>query len=778
MSQVGTYLVDNIGQIVKVPDDQVSEALHQGWTPATEEQADKYDLQAKYGTTSQAAIGGLESAASALTFGGSTVLERALGVNAEDIKGREKANPVAHLVGTGVGALAPIVLSGGTGLLGSAARVAPASLALRAGEAVTGAVEGAIGTGTSLGSKIAARAAAQGLGRAVEFGAYGAGEVVHESAIGDPSEVAQSALSTIGMAALFGGALGAVGGAAAGALSGVTKGLPESQIGTKLASWLGEVEGNRNLKAAGAIQGDISRSAKQISRKELNKIGQEMGDLGLVDAFSTPEKTLERAGELLKKTGQEIGGILQAADEAAVMVEGATPKIDDVLRRAQKEILEPLAGNPLQNTAKNNISEMLEAYGEKFKDKLNLQDLHDMRRQVSDAIYGWRGNQDPFANAMRESLHDFRNILSDEIEQGLKRANASTEAWKKANRIYQVASKAEEFAERGVDRGLGNNLISLTETIGAVGGGITGGAPGAILSGLATAAVRRHGSGVLGALAGATRRALEAGVAPETLSALAQLERAQQSTANRIDSLTLAIINRSSKAMEVGRSEVAAGVAKSFSRNIEDSTAQYTKRVDELNRLADHGQMLATLEQSTADMFEHAPAVAQAIQVATMRGVSFLATKVPRPPQRGPLASEWVPNRAEVAKFNRYYEAVNKPETILKQAAAGTLSPEAVEAVKTVYPQLYSKMVKQLLLKLSTRTEGLSYLSKSMISMLLGQDMDGTRTPSMILSNQQAMGSGAQQQQPQGGPGPHKLSAITVSNRNLTASQASAQRKP
>src|SRR5206468_727699 len=87
-----------------------------------------------------------------------------------------------------------------------------------------------------------------------------------------------------------------------------------------------------------------------------------------------------------------------------------------------------------------------------------------------------------------------------------------------------------------------------------------------------------------------------------------------------------------------------------------------------------------------------APNTAQALQVTSARGVAFLASKLPQNAGAGPLSQKWTPTRAETSKFNRYYEAVNRPTSILKQAAAGTLTPEAIEAVATVYPELYAKI--------------------------------------------------------------------------------------
>lgn len=265
---------------------------------------------------------------------------------------------------------------------------------------------------------------------------------------------------------------------------------------------------------------------------------------------------------------------------------------------------------------------------------------------------------------------------------------------------------------------------------------------------------------------------------------LAALERMGNTVANKIDAGASTLVRQGARAFAVGRGEAAAGVASSFGLSAEESAAQHLKRISEISRLgSDPAQLQEALTKQSEALYDHAPNTSQALSVASARGVAFLQTKLPQRPKAGPLANDWKPSRSEIAQFNRYYEAVNKPMSIMKQAAAGTLTPEAVEAVRTVYPDLYAKMSAAIVEKLAVRPPNkLPYQSKLMISMLLGQDMDGTTSPAAIALNQQVYAgpsSKSPQNQLRGAirPTSKAISKISVANRLLTPAQASNQRR-
>jgi hypothetical protein len=230
----------------------------------------------------------------------------------------------------------------------------------------------------------------------------------------------------------------------------------------------------------------------------------------------------------------------------------------------------------------------------------------------------------------------------------------------------------------------------------------------------------------------------------------------------------------------VSRGEIAAGLARSFGSDRKDAARQYEKRTQMILSLAGNPQQMSAALSHQGAIATHAPNTAQAMQIASSRGVAFLASKIPQRPPAGPLAAAWKPSQTEIALFNRYYEAVESPTTILKQASAGTLTPEAIDAVRTVHPALFAQMQQALLSKLST-TKTVPYKSRLMLSLLLSQPVDGTTTQAAIAANQASMAAPPQSPTQQSGaiaPTQGGLSNLTLSNRSQTPAQASQNRGP
>lgn len=214
------FFIDSAGNVVEGPDDARTAAAL-GYAPASKEQVASAQAnaarEAEFGATGSLVRGELEGAARGLTFGASDLAARALGADAEDMAARRE---FSSGVGEFAGALAPIVLSGGTGALGSAARLAPTAVlsgvSERAGAAVAKRLFGETVEAGAL--KTMARGAVQGgVTEVVEGIPYGASELLTEASIGDEELSAEKVAGHLGLSAVLGGALGAgFGGGAAG----------------------------------------------------------------------------------------------------------------------------------------------------------------------------------------------------------------------------------------------------------------------------------------------------------------------------------------------------------------------------------------------------------------------------------------------------------------------------------------------------------------------------------------------------------------------------------
>lgn len=152
----------------------------------------------KYNAPVQTAV---EGAARAATFGLSDVALAGLGGEKvkEGLAKRKEYNPIADTIGQTAGTVGSLFLPGwnlvkGAGAVGTLAEGAAAKLLVNAAE-------------KSIAKKVVSTALSKGIGAGIEGGFYGAGQVVSEAALGDPSVAAEHALSTIGLSTLLSGGL-------------------------------------------------------------------------------------------------------------------------------------------------------------------------------------------------------------------------------------------------------------------------------------------------------------------------------------------------------------------------------------------------------------------------------------------------------------------------------------------------------------------------------------------------------------------------------------------
>lgn len=221
--------------------------------------------------------------------------------------------------------------------------------------------------------------------------------------------------------------------------------------------------------------------------------------------------------------------------------------------------------------------------------------------------------------------------------------------------------------------------------------------------------------------------------APEAKAAIGLLAKTNQAVESRIARGVAAI---ATEAPRVARGEVMAGIAHIFGDDPAEARKKYDKRAEQIRTLAsDPDKMSAAMDAHTSGLQEHAPQTAQALGVTMTRAVSFLASKLPPSIRPGPLEEPLPPTKSQLSVYHRYQEAVQNPLGVLRQAQAGMLTPEAIEALQTVYPPLYDKIKSEVVGYLATKPK-LPYKSKLMLSMLLGKDLDGTLSPLAIARNQ------------------------------------------
>jgi hypothetical protein len=177
----------------------------------------------------------------------------------------------------------------------------------------------------------------------------------------------------------------------------------------------------------------------------------------------------------------------------------------------------------------------------------------------------------------------------------------------------------------------------------------------------------------------------------------------------------------------------------------------YEGRLDKLEELAANpDKILDHVVDSTTGVSDD-PALQSALQTKGMQAANFLIEKMPKRPEVNNVfgtAPKYKPSDQELSKWNRYVRAVDNPMTILDDLNAGILTPESVEAVRTIYPDIYAQMSQKIIDKMATVKKPISYQAKLQISTLLGIPISSALGPQFIQSMQGNIQPEQQEQKP------------------------------
>ena len=234
------------------------------------------------------------------------------------------------------------------------------------------------------------------------------------------------------------------------------------------------------------------------------------------------------------------------------------------------------------------------------------------------------------------------------------------------------------------------------------------------------------------------------------------------------------ILNKADLSLERGAKAIFSGSKIAGPMGYELSS--FDEKVNKINHLtANPEALLPKMEALMEPLYNNAPNTATALQASTMRGASFLKSKVPSAPAQYPLQMPWKPNATEKAQFMRYWHAVERPIDAYKQIKNGTLSKETVEVLQNVYPALYKQMQSHIVDALTSHRKPVPYSTKLQLSLFMQQDMTASTVPQSILFNQQLL-SGAAQPKPAIKPSSN-TKQMRAAERMLTPMQAASARR-
>lgn len=719
---------DNTGDLYDVPGTDLLEALKTpGVTVETSEEQFKREADEKYGNIGGQALTFAEGAASGATLGLSTqALTRSGLVEPETIEQMREANPATHIAGEVVGTVAPMFAGSPTSLIGKAAKTAAAPI--EAASAVGRGTEKLIqkllvteGASNPIVRSITSKIIPKAVGSAVEGSLIGVGQLLDENALGKADVNAENLIAVTGPAAIlgagFGGSL-----AAAGELLGPVVKFSQKQLEKAANSFADE-----NVAAAELLGKTPSQIAKgRTARKQLYDDAAKFlkEDLQLNVQQSADER-LNRLLQVERESGQEIGKMINQIDEEIAQIpreklptrrDFYNSTIDDILK-VRRELGEGF-GSQEQIATLNSLYKDAERLRE-IDGALSAKELIQQRRQVDDIIKWTRAQVE--APAKEQALREIRRTYNKQIDAladlATERVRATESAlgkssnelsdlgnqWRSANKRYSFTQEFKQSLEKKAlnDASLQGGLWQTAYKI-ATGGDLK-----------AKAAVLMN-------IEKANQKVFK--VINNAVDGFANGVRATELPVRVV--IQDSVLSRDLKNKKAATKEQA---VINMMQNLQKATAAPEAFMESLNK-------------KTAPLYKGAPATSQQIDINMVRALTFLNSKMPKYNVNNGLMTPFKQPRfsnAEISKFERYYEAVENPLGTIKRLKNNTLTRDHVDALKAVYPNIFSQLQDSVMGALAKQPHSFSYNKKVQIGILMGIPTDVSMLPQNVMGLQQ-----------------------------------------
>lgn len=169
---------------------------------------------------------------------------------------------------------------------------------------------------------------------------------------------------------------------------------------------------------------------------------------------------------------------------------------------------------------------------------------------------------------------------------------------------------------------------------------------------------------------------------------------------------------------------------------------------------------------------EELPGHAAQLSAMAARSVNYLDSLRPMPSQAAPLDKVSTVGPMAKQKYDRQLDIAQQPMLAMRHINRGTLQPQDVTTLQTLYPALYKSMAAKLtdrLIDAQSKKKSIPYGQRRALGLFLGQSLDSTMTPSAALAIMKAnAGSSKEQTQPQKG-GQKKATAAELKETSKAA---------
>ncbi len=699
-------------------------------------------------TLGQQAIAGAEAIGRGVAGPLATGAERLLGVNPENIRAREEAHPITSTLGETAGFV--VSAMAGVGL---------AKPVLAVGEAVG-----------KLLPKVVPKLAAKGIATGAEMAALQSSDELSKMITNDPNQTIGTAISNIGLSA----AIGTGGRMALGAVSPLWHGTA-SKIGLDkiIDDFKGQYEFKTNNPNPATTAVDELSNRIQ-SMEELRNQGVNLK--GPAIAETLPEKTpinLEKIDNQIQDLSDKVASRLESASES-VKTKSAVPYLAEDFNKFQSVVTDPASSMADKFNSIDQLKKDFASYAQ-FKGTEEATAKGALGRELSGVIrpmledskvWGEAGNvQRKMNSAITDSIKAQKDMVSKftskqlgeaivdpskvqtyinqamKSKAGLKQnvvANYLENTQKLADTVKEIHHSAglvaPEAASVNPTPALNNTLQKITPGMQLAnwahdkGLAVMGGnaAATAVGTGLGTLAGHPYigaaiGEKVLGptftaVLKPFAEKATNSAAAKSSINLVGQVIKGQKLQSDAIKS----VLKGSSMVLPnhlIPKESDRDKLKKTFETMSQNPKAAMDMNTEFSHYLPDHG-------------------VAASSMLATAQ--SYMNSLKPKQIMTGPLEDPPPVSKSAEAQYNRQLDIVQQPLMVLQHAKDGTLIPQDVATLNTVYPGVAKALVQNItnsLIEAKSEGQTIPYSRRMSLSLLVGSPLDSTLTQPFMMAS-------------------------------------------
>ena len=721
-------LVGEGNELYDFPAENAYGAMRAGYRYAPTELVEREDLKGEVEDSpwTSAGLGALRT----MTFGLSDKGLQYAGFNEDEIKMHRELNPMATIAGEVGGLIFPY---GGTSLV--------ARGAARGAQKLLGAVSGRAAQTKGLrtiGSALNTRVVKGAVGGAAEGAVVGVPYAVSSQILDNPErrpEFSEHILSGAGWGSLAGGLVGAISSAL---VKGGSKLKFERDrayyraLDPKKTEWnkLTRHGGyNRNVNEFGAKLAALDKKGILKNLDDPDAMLQQLDDELIPYYGKRLDDIIDEVESLMAKSGQYLDDLKFDPDKiadrmlkeivnnpkamGAGLVDDAVQKTRITRARQAIEDFRDIAWKNM-NPINKAISQKLGLRGK----TLSFRDSEELKRFYQRELANWKQNPENYkhyermANIIREESENALAMIGNRLSntKGIKSETYAN--FLEAKDIYKTLKDLHFLTTGAAARKANNARLPLTSYITGGFGGI-----GGLMLGDSMV------SGGIGAVVGFAGNAL----ARKYLRENGELLFAR--SLNRISGYggMLNLADKSTAAMEKGvgmilRGSAAAGVKVNIPipDSPEKTIDEFIKTRNQLDNLNGNPQALYPRFLAMLPEVEGDQRINQDIANTMANGVAYLHSKLPKTTTASSELlfnpKDEVPRFSEILKFNRHKMIVDNPNLVLPLIAQGSLQPEHVEAISTVYPAIYQAQMKALVERVMTRNKNLDTVVRNSLS--------------------------------------------------------------